>query len=71
MRENGSGRKLSIESALEMVRSYHVRGETQASLAKRFGVAPATVHAVVHGRIYASAYQQVRDEVSATENGGA
>jgi hypothetical protein len=62
---------LTLEQAVEMVRAYHLRGESQPSLARRYGTSPGYVSRVVRGLAWRAAYDIVELEERATTGEGA
>jgi hypothetical protein len=66
MRPKRAYRVLSDVDVLDIVRGYHLRMETQASLAAKHGVDPASISRICNGAIHSWAYAQVATESAGT-----
>lgn len=60
--ELGSRARLNWD-IVNTIRLDHVKGGSRLSLAKRFGVAKTTIHAIIKNRIWKKEYQQARNQI--------
>lgn len=59
MRPKRKNVRITHANAVAMIRAYHLKGATQASLAAEFGVTQAHVSRIVHGDARAEAFAEV------------
>lgn len=70
-REKRTKKVLTHEQAIEILHAYHVKGESQSSIARRYGNSQTSVYQIVHGIAHKRAYAEVFQDagLSAEENG--
>lgn len=67
MRPKQTHRRFTREHVLDIVRSYHWGGETQASLAERYGTHAGYISRLVNGQSRRDVYEQVAKEEAQNE----
>jgi len=67
MRQKQKHRKLSPRDAEAIVRGFHVHGETQSALARRYNVNSGYISRLCHGDARPEIYQKVSAECSRSD----
>jgi DNA-binding transcriptional regulator LsrR (DeoR family) len=61
-REKRIRKVLTHAQAVDVLHAYHVREESQSSIAKRYGCSQTSVYQIVHGLSHKPAYAEVFPE---------
>lgn len=52
-------KQVTHEQAVEIIRAYHEGGESQSSIARRYGNSQTAVFQIVHGQVHHAAFDEV------------